>query len=71
MTQIDPLTKLNKGESLKPAIINTNFEMLRLAHNDIVSRINAVIDKLKTLPEFNSNSLIQFLKIPAALQAGC
>lgn len=54
MTQIDPLTKLNKGESPKSAIINANFEILRLAHNDIVSRINAVIDKLETPPEFNN-----------------
>lgn len=42
MTQIDPLTKLNKGESLKPAIINTNFEMLRLAHNDLKSLQNLI-----------------------------
>jgi len=66
MTQINPLTKLIKGTLLSSSIINANFETLRLANNDIVERLLAIINNYGLqLPEKYNTIISQIDEIEA------
>lgn len=44
MAQIGKLTQFQKGQAPQASLLNTNFETLRLANNDIVNRLLALVD---------------------------
>lgn len=62
MTQVNPLQQLPKGQAPSSSIINGDFETLRLANNDIVSRLLNAIDRL-TIPEKYSVIVSQIAEI--------
>jgi hypothetical protein len=53
MTQVNPLIQLQQGCAPNAETINASFNTLMLACNDVITRINAIKDKLTTPPEFN------------------